>query len=240
MQPQLLRMSVFAQKAGVPIPTIKHYLREKLLPEPVRTSRNMAYYDAALVPRVRAIKRLQRELFLPLKVIRQVLDRLDDGEVPPDLAMEATIARHLQELAPTDTMSRQQVLDTGLGEDELEQLKAIGALSPEGEDEQEVYRGDDVTLVRLFVQARRAGLTAQMLPNEILRQYVSALSQLVRVELQLFRAGVVPSAGNDLANLTTAAATLSERLVVLLRRKLLLPTLRELSAEGAEMNPSHG
>ena len=240
MQPQLLRMSVFAQKAGVPIPTIKHYLREKLLPEPVRTSRNMAYYDAALVPRVQAIKRLQRELFLPLKVIRQVLDRMDDGEVPPDLAMEATIARHLQELAPTDTMSRQQVLDTGIAADELKQLKAIGALSPDGEGDDEVYAGDDVTLIRLFVQARRAGLTEEMLPNEILREYVTALSQLVRVELQLFRTGVVPSAGNDLANLTTAAATLSERLVVLLRRKMLLPTLRELAAEGAEMNPSHG
>jgi DNA-binding transcriptional MerR regulator len=200
----------------------------------------MAYYDAALVPRVRAIKRLQRELFLPLKVIRQVLDRLDDGEVPPDLAIEATIARHLQELAPTGTMTRQQVIDTGIAKRELEHLKEIGALSPEGEGAKEIYGGDDVTLVRLFVQARRAGLTEEMLPTDILTEYISALSQLVRVELQLFRTGVVPSAGEDLANLTSAAATLSERLVVLLRRKMLLPTLRELAAEGAEMNPSHG
>jgi hypothetical protein len=70
-----------------------------------------------------------------------------------------------------------------------------------------------------------------MLPPEILRAYVEALGNLVRVELQMFRAGVLPVAGNDLAKLSEVATTLSERLVVLLRRKLLLPTLRSLVEE---------
>ena len=45
-EPNLVKMSVFAQRSGVPAPTIKHYVREGLLPKPVRTSRTMAYYDA--------------------------------------------------------------------------------------------------------------------------------------------------------------------------------------------------
>ena len=40
----LLKMSELAEASGVSAGTIKHYLREGLLPEPVRTSRNMAYY----------------------------------------------------------------------------------------------------------------------------------------------------------------------------------------------------
>ena len=38
----LLRMRELAEAAGVSAGTIKHYLREGLLPEPVKTSRNMA------------------------------------------------------------------------------------------------------------------------------------------------------------------------------------------------------
>jgi predicted DNA-binding transcriptional regulator AlpA len=38
----LLKMSELADQSGVSAGTIKHYLREGLLPEPVRTTRNMA------------------------------------------------------------------------------------------------------------------------------------------------------------------------------------------------------
>ena len=69
-----LKMSELADASGVSAGTIKHYLREGLLPEPVRTSRNMAYYPPEFVERIRVIKQLQEERFMPLKVIREVLD----------------------------------------------------------------------------------------------------------------------------------------------------------------------
>ena len=73
--PGLVKMAELARLSGVPAPTIKHYLREGLLATtPVRTSPNMAYYDVALVPRIKAIKELQRTRFLPLRVIRDLLD----------------------------------------------------------------------------------------------------------------------------------------------------------------------
>jgi DNA-binding transcriptional MerR regulator len=40
----LLKMGELAERSGVGTGTIKHHLREGLLPEPVRTSRSMAYY----------------------------------------------------------------------------------------------------------------------------------------------------------------------------------------------------
>jgi DNA-binding transcriptional MerR regulator len=66
-------MSELAEASGVSAGTIKHYLREGLLPEPVRTSRNMAYYPPEFVERVRLIKRLQEQRFMPLKVIKRML-----------------------------------------------------------------------------------------------------------------------------------------------------------------------
>src|SRR5882672_11540343 len=71
---ELLRMGELAEASGVPAPTIKHYLREGLLPEPVKTSRNMAYYPEDFVDRIRLIKQLQEERFMPLRVIKSMLD----------------------------------------------------------------------------------------------------------------------------------------------------------------------
>ena len=72
-----LKMSELANASGVSAGTIKHYLREGLLPEPVRTSRNMAYYPPEFVDRIRTIKRLQEERFMPLRLIREVLEQSD-------------------------------------------------------------------------------------------------------------------------------------------------------------------
>src|SRR4051794_30167222 len=68
----LLKISELAAQSGVSAGTIKHYLREGLLPEPIKTSRNMAYYPPDFVDRIRLIKRLQEERFMPLRHIKNV------------------------------------------------------------------------------------------------------------------------------------------------------------------------
>ena len=72
----LLKISELAERSGVSAGTIKHYLREGLLggdDEIRRTSRNMAWYPPEFVERIRLIKRLQEERFMPLRVIGQLL-----------------------------------------------------------------------------------------------------------------------------------------------------------------------
>ena len=65
-------------RSGVGRETIRFYIREGLLPEPARAARNSASYSEAHVTRLATIKRLQEERFLPLAVIRGLLDG-DDG-----------------------------------------------------------------------------------------------------------------------------------------------------------------
>ena len=60
-------MGELAEASGVPSATIKHYLREGLLPKPVKTSRNMAWYSPDYVDRIKLIKRLQEERYMPLE-----------------------------------------------------------------------------------------------------------------------------------------------------------------------------
>src|ERR1700709_838437 len=90
-QTELLRMGELAEASGVPAPTIKHYLREGLLPEGVKTSRNMAYYPPEFVDRIRLIKRLQEERFMPLKAIKGVLDDEGTDRAEALLALEDQI-----------------------------------------------------------------------------------------------------------------------------------------------------
>jgi DNA-binding transcriptional MerR regulator len=97
-EPQLIKMSELSKRSGVPGPTIKHYIREGLLPGPeVRTSRNMAYYDARLASRIRVIKELQAERFLPLRVIGELLEAAPSDRIRAD--RDAAARKQLGSLA---------------------------------------------------------------------------------------------------------------------------------------------
>jgi DNA-binding transcriptional MerR regulator len=225
-----VKVSVLARMSGVPAATIKHYVREGLLPEPARTSRNMAYYDVSLVPRIKRIKDLQRTRFLPLKVIKQVLD---EAELPSsDETVAASIARVLEQTGQGgEARTRDEILRGGMPAEQLEWLESMRVVVAVPGSDPKAYAGDDLEILRVLGAARKAGLTSDMLPLTILGEYAQALSALVRAELRLFREGVMPRAAEELPALTEAATTLSERLVVLLRRKMLVPTLRALVSE---------
>ena len=75
----LIKMKDLLTAAGVSKATILYYLKEGLIPEPVRTKRNMAYYNPSSIERVRFIKDLQTRYRLPLASIRTVLEERDQG-----------------------------------------------------------------------------------------------------------------------------------------------------------------
>jgi DNA-binding transcriptional MerR regulator len=222
---ELLRIGELARRSGVPMATLKFYLREGLIAPAKKTGRTMAWYEPAVVDRLRAIKELQ-EQHLPLDVIRQTLE--GDRKAPDDLAAVDAIAKVLARNAGKRSRSRAEVIAAGATELELGWLAAAKLAVPDADDR---YRGDDLALLSTLGAARRAGLAAEMLPFEILRDYVAALNNLVAVELRMFRSGVLGKAGPATTRLTTSATELSERLVVLVRRKLLLPTLERLIQE---------
>ncbi|MBA3539018.1 MAG: MerR family transcriptional regulator [Deltaproteobacteria bacterium] len=231
---ELIKIGELAKRSGVPIATLKHYLREGLIRPSRKTGRTMAYYDAALATRVRAIKDLQRDQFLPLDVIRKTVDRA--AAAPDDLAAAEAIAAVLERHAGRRSRTRDELIARGVSPQELDWLAAAGFARPDAVDQR--YRGDDLAVLATLGAARKAGITPAMLPFAILGEYLVALRALVEVELRMFRAGVLTQAArSDVRPLTDAATQLSERLVVLLRRKLLLPTLHDLIEE--HHAPSH-
>lgn len=72
-----MRISELADATGVPVATIKFYLREKLLPPGRLTSRTSAEYDADHVERVRLIRALTDAGGLNIASVRRIVDALD-------------------------------------------------------------------------------------------------------------------------------------------------------------------
>ncbi|MFL5873171.1 MAG: MerR family transcriptional regulator [Solirubrobacterales bacterium] len=167
----LLRMRELAEASGVPAPTIKHYLREGLLPEPVKTSRNMAYYPPEFVDRIKLIKRLQEERFLPLKAIKDELD-----------------ARERSRTSAAEVRKRY-----GVPREVLDRLAELEVLTPNSRG----YSPSDVTIIEAISRFRAGGYDEQIgfTVYDTLR-YKAALEELVRQEVDVVMerlAGEVPT-----------------------------------------------
>lgn len=137
---ELLKISELAERADVPVATVRHYLREGLLPEPVKTSKNMAYYPPEFVDRIRQIKRLQEEQFMPLRVIREALlaDRTPQTELLERFDLPA---RALDRLAEVGVLSPDE---RGYSRADVRIVEAIAKFRAEGWNEKTGFGARDV------------------------------------------------------------------------------------------------
>jgi DNA-binding transcriptional MerR regulator len=174
-------MGELAEASGVPAPTIKHYLREGLLPEPVKTSRNMAYYPPEFVDRIRLIKRLQEERFMPLKAIRTLLDEDPERAAAllelEDRILDRALAGERSRTSATEVRKRY-----GVPKEALDRLAEIGVLTPSSRG----YSPSDVQIIEAIGRFRAGGYDEQIgfTVYDTLR-YKTTLEELVRQEVDV-------------------------------------------------------
>jgi DNA-binding transcriptional MerR regulator len=230
----LLKMSELAERSGVSAATIKHYLREGLLgpgDEVVRTSRNMAYYPPQYAERIRLIKRLQEERFMPLRTIRGMLDaepgRLEALVEVEDRILERAIAAHEGRRVPRrEVRARYELPDVVL--DRLEELEVLTP-GARGYDE------DDMQIIEAIVRFRAGGYeeVTGFTVYDTLR-YREALQPLVEQEVAVLLdrlAGEVEP--ERAAQIIASGAEPLRELIGALHSKLLLAELRRARARRA-------
>src|SRR5213592_3948583 len=178
---QLLRISELSERSGVPVATIHHYLREGLLPEPVKTSRNMAYYPPEFVERIRLIKQLQEERFMPLKLIKRTLDR-DPERARAMVELEDRVLERA--LAGEETRVSRAELERSyeVPREVLDRLAKLEVLTPNSRG----YSPSDVKIVEAIARFRAGGYdeTIGFTVYDTLR-YKRALEELVKEEVQV-------------------------------------------------------
>ena len=238
---ELLRMRELAESAGVSAGTIKHYLREGLLPEPVRTSRNMAWYPHEFVERVKLIKQLQEERFLPLKVIKEVLAQgPGDGgaerlraliELEDRVLERALSTQDSKGLTATEVKRRY-----GLPDEALERLEKLEVLTPKRRNGAKRYGPDDVQIIEAVSRMRASGYSEALgftVYDTLI--YKRHLERLVHAEVDVMMERVAGEMDTEqAAELLEQAVEPMRDLVAALRAKLLVS---ELQARRAAQQP---
>lgn len=74
-----MRIKELVEKSKVPRTTIHFYLRHGLLPPPHKTGRTMAYYDDSHLHRLQTIERLKKGSRMPIALLKEQLDSLENG-----------------------------------------------------------------------------------------------------------------------------------------------------------------
>jgi DNA-binding transcriptional MerR regulator len=154
------------------------YLEDQGLLKPRRTRGGYRLFDEEDVERLRTILRLQRDEFLPLRVIQQELASPSRGQRrrrrPIGLSEE-------EELTLADVCKR-----AGVGEDLARELEEFGLLDPRGSGKDKRYGESDVEIASACAKLARYGIA----PRNLRRfrtsagQEASVIEQLVGPSLR--------------------------------------------------------
>lgn len=140
------------------------FLEAEGLVEPQRTPSGYRKFGPADVERLCYVLRMQRDHYLPLRVIREHLDALDRGEAPPALPAPdqrpGPVEEAERELGPADhggvRLGRAELLAAAGAQDaELREWESYGLVSagPDGG-----YDGEMLQIARLVAELGRFGL----------------------------------------------------------------------------------
>jgi DNA-binding transcriptional MerR regulator len=205
----LLKMSELAERSGVSAGTIKHYLREGLLGEGddiVRTSRNMAYYPPEYVERIRLIKRLQEDRFMPLRVIKD------------QIAERAVQQREGERVSAAEVGRRYEI-----PRNVLDRLAELEVLTPDARG----YDADDVQIIEAISRFRAGGYDERLgfTVFDTLR-YREALAPLVEEEVRTLLDRLAEVEVGRAVEIVAAGAEPLRDLIGAMHSKLLLAELR--------------
>jgi DNA-binding transcriptional MerR regulator len=169
-------MMALVEATGVPKSTILHYLARGLLPAPVKTSRNMAYYDPSCVDRIRVIQHMQRRHRMSLAEIREAL-RVQEG--PRDIALllrlQEVVFGHRDENGLLDEAALGKA--AGMTAADLERCLRLRLIMPLEEGR---FDAEDLEMARMLAAALAGGLR----PEDI-TYYVELGEKIVDCEMAL-------------------------------------------------------
>nr|WP_079183264.1 MerR family transcriptional regulator [Streptomyces sp. TSRI0281] len=195
-----MRIGELSRRSGVPVPTIKYYVREGLLPAGQLTSPNQASYDAGHERRLRLIRALLDVGGLSLSAIGDVLEAVDDPEQPVHKVLGAAA----EGVTPTDGEEAGPELEDA--RDEVAEL-----LERRGwHVEEESTAGE--SLAGVLVALRRAGHGGF---TELLDVYADAAEPVARADLDYVARRV---AREDLVESVVVGTVLGEAMFGALRR----------------------
>ncbi len=205
------------------------YLEDQKLLSPRRTSGGYRLYSQSDVERLRTILRLQRDEFLPLRVIRQELAAGGDvqlgGNEDRKPASGAVRRAILVDTSRAYLTLEEIVEETGAREELVSELENYGIVQPEKREGKIVYDETDREIVRAANELSRVGVGARNL--RVFRSSADREAQLLEALLGPALRSRNPERRKEaLQSLESLAATVSH-----LKHLLLVRDLRRLAGD---------
>jgi DNA-binding transcriptional MerR regulator len=205
------------------------YLEDQKLLSPRRTSGGYRLYSQSDVERLRTILRLQRDEFLPLRVIRQELagggDLVLGGEADRKANGGGTRRAILVDTSRAYLTVEEVIEETGAREELIAELENFGIVQPEKRDGKAVYDETDREIVRAANELSRVGVGARNL--RVFRSSADREANLLEALLGPSLRSRNPERRKEaLQSLESLAATVSH-----LKHLLLVRDLRRLAGD---------
>lgn len=133
-------------------PSKLRFLEDRELVSPGRTPAGYRTYSSSDVDRLRFVLTVQRDHYLPLRVIKQYLDELDEGKSPV-LPHAGPVTGSVQ-VIDSQRLTKQELLDqTGALASVLEGAISAGLIEPK-----RIYSEHDAVVLKSIVDASKFGL----------------------------------------------------------------------------------
>jgi DNA-binding transcriptional MerR regulator len=206
------------------------YLEDQKLLTPRRTQGGYRLYSQSDVERLRTILRLQRDEFLPLRVIRQELAAGGDIVTPTSGSDKRPSGGSVRRAILVNTSRAYLTLDevveeTGAREELIAELENFGIVQPEKREGKTVYDETDREVVRSANELSRVGVAARNL--RVFRSSADREANLLEALLGPSLRSRNPDRRKEaLESLESLAATVSH-----LKHLLLVRDLRRLAGD---------
>ena len=200
------------------------YLENQKLLSPRRTAGGYRLYSQSDVERLRTILRMQRDEFLPLRVIRQELAAGRDVDLAGDRPTGSAVRRAILVNSSNAYLTVDELTEeTGAREELVHELEEFGGIAPEKRDGAAVYDETDREIVRTANELARFGVAARNL--RVFRSSADREANLLETLLGASLRSRNPQRRKDaVESLENLAATVSH-----LKHLLLIRDLRRLT-----------
>jgi DNA-binding transcriptional MerR regulator len=200
------------------------YLENQKLLSPRRTAGGYRLYSQSDVERLRIILRMQRDEFLPLRVIRQELAAGRDVDLGGDRPTGASVRRAILVNSSNAYLTIDELVEeTGAREELIRELEEFGVIEAERRDGSNVFDETDREIVRTANELARFGVAARNL--RVFRSSADREANLLETLLGGSLRSRNPQRRKDaLESLENLAATVSH-----LKHLLLIRDLRRLT-----------
>ncbi|MGB3808720.1 MAG: MerR family transcriptional regulator [Parvibaculum sp.] len=234
-----MKMKELERETGIGRETIRFYIREGLLPEPVRPKRNVASYGPSHVARLNLIKRLQQERFLPLSVIKTIVATEEENPVKgfeSFIGLESRLGPLLSEGRNFGPLKLEDAASAaGVSMDDVRALAGIGFLTIDVKDGSEFLNQRNVRLLELIGEWRAAGYTTEAgFPIEVYRIYAEVTEVLAhRAVAQFYKAFGEKVPTEEAVQMAAHGIRLINEMMPLLRIEKIIREVERVSATGA-------